>query len=55
MAAQITTDRDARLQQMSALQHERLAADHESAVERDIRLQQMSALQHERLAAETYP
>ena len=51
LAAETTADRDARLQQISALQHKRLAA--ESAAERDIRLQQMSALQCERLAAET--
>ena len=51
LAAETTADRDARLQQISALQHKRLAA--ESVAERDIRLQQMSALQCERLAAET--
>ena len=39
LAAETTTERDVRLQQMSVLQRERLAA--ESAAERDIRLQRM--------------
>ena len=47
LAAETTADRDARLQQMSALQHERSAA--ETTTERDTRLQRM----RDRLAAET--
>ena len=42
--------REARLQQMSTYQHERLAAETEA--EREARIQHMSTYQHERLAAE---
>ena len=41
LAAETTADKDARLQQMSALQHKPKRLPAESATERDIRLQQI--------------
>ena len=51
LATETAEERQARLQRMSANQHEKLAS--ETVDEREARLEQMRANQHERLASET--
>ena len=51
LASETTKEREARLQQMSVHQHDRLAS--KTTKEREARLQQTSVYQHDRLVSET--